>query len=149
MDKNLEIAREKLIDGEYCSRERGVKPLLSLLDGACATKEAFAADKTVGAGAAHLYVLLGVRAIWARVISVSAKQVLEDNNIEVFYDECVEYIINRRGDGMCPIEAAVADAKDSHEAHALILEALKKLQSNQTNLCSDSKLCNKSKIFAV
>ena len=144
MDKNLEIARKKLIDGEYtcvvlmqegeyCSRERGVKPLLSLLESGFLTEGAVAADKTVGAGAAHLYVLLGVRALWARVISKSAMKILKQNNIDVLFDECVEYIINRRGDGMCPIETAVAGTNDSQEAHALILGALKKLQNKQAD----------------
>ena len=114
-------------DFEYTSYDRGVKPLISLLQSNRSVVGAFAADKCVGAGAAHLYVLLGVRAVWANVISASAIDVLENNNIETYYDKSVPYIINRRGDGMCPIESAVASAKSSTEAYDLIIAALKQL----------------------
>ena len=89
---------------------------------------AVAADKTVGAGAAHLYVLLGVRVLWTNVISESAKKVLEDNKIEVYFDKCVEYIINRKGDGVCPIENAVAGEKSSKSAYKLIISTLEQLK---------------------
>ena len=115
-------------DAQYTSRERGVKPLLMLLQSGRSYEGAVAADKTVGAGAAHLYVLLGVRRLWANVISTAALQVLAQNGIEAAYGECVPYIINRRGDGPCPIESAVEGAKNSREAHERILCALERLQ---------------------
>ena len=114
-------------DFEYTSYDRGVKPLISLLQSNRSVDGAFAADKCVGAGAAHLYVLLGVRAVWANVISASAIDVLKNNNIEIYYDKSVPYIINRKGDGMCPIESAVASTKSSTEAYDLIIAALKQL----------------------
>ena len=118
MRADIEAARQRLIDGdytcvilnnsrEYTSKERGVRPLLDFLDSEDSFSGAVAADKTVGAGAAHLYVLLGVRSLWANVISESAEALLRANGIDVFYAERVPYIINRRGDGRCPIECAV------------------------------------------
>ena len=140
----LTSAKNKLTEGgytcvilsegrEYSSRDRGVKPLITLLESGESFAGAFAADKTVGAGAAHLYVLIGVGALWANVISVSAKQILEANGIDVYYRECVPYIINRQGDGICPIEYAVRDAKDSREAYRSILDALAKLSKTSVN----------------
>ena len=79
-----------------------------------------------------MYVLLGVSVLWANVISASAMQILKNNGIEVLYGECVPYIINRQGDGMCPIESSVADAKTSSEAYTLIIDTLKKLQKEQS-----------------
>ena len=142
MNNEIEIIRQKLNEGgytcvvsldgrEYTSFERGVKPLIQLLESEQSFVGAIAADKTVGAGAAHLYVLLGVRALWANVVSASAVDVLKENGIEIFYGECVPYIINRRGDGVCPIETAVKDAKDSDEAYTLIKETLKELAKKQ------------------
>ena len=113
---------------EYTSLDRGVKPLISLIQSGESYLGAYAADKTVGAGAAHLYVLIGVSEVWANVISESALAVLKDNGIGVYYGQRVPYIINRRGDGICPIESAVRDARDSREAYDLILSALLKLQ---------------------
>ena len=144
MDKFIDTARQKLINGgytcvlltdgfEYTSYDRGVKPLLTLLQSNRSFSGAFAADKCVGAGAAHLYVLLGIRAVWANVISASAIEVLKNNQIEVYYDKSVPYIINRKGDGMCPIENAVSGAKTSEEAYGLIISALKRLEQNAKN----------------
>ena len=138
MINRVEDARQRLLEGgytcvvlaeggEFCSRERGVKPLLELLDRGIPCEGAVAADKTVGAGAAHLYVLIGVARLWANVISSSALRILEDNRIDVTYGECVPYIINRKGDGVCPIETAVADAKSSQEAYGMILKTLEQL----------------------
>ena len=145
----VEMARRKLLDGaytcavmtedaEYCSKERGVKPLLALFQSGQACCGAVAADKTVGAGAAHLYVLLGIRALWANVISVSAQKILEENRIEVFYEKRVPYIINRQGDGVCPIESAVADVKASKDAYALIIATLERLSASDLKKSSDS-----------
>lgn len=120
-------AREVLISGgytcvilkedrQYTSDKRGVRPLLDLLDSGADTGDAVAADKVIGAGAAHLYVLLGVKAVWAAVVSTPAKKVMEENGIEVLFDKEVSFIINRTGDGVCPIENCVKGAKDSSQA---------------------------------
>ena len=138
MCKSIDVARQKLLDGgytcvvlvdncEYTSCERGVKPLLSFLQMQRSFVGGVAADKCVGAGAAHLYALLGVRAVWANVISEPAVEVLQKNGIEVFYQQRVPHIINRKGDGVCPIESAVAVAKTSKEAYELIIATLAKL----------------------
>ena len=139
MLEKIELARKRLTEGnftcvlhlrgeEYTSFERGVKPLLELLKSGNAFNGAIAADKTVGAGAAHLYCLLGVRAVWANVISEAAEDVLAKAGISVFFGERVPYIINRRGDGMCPIERAVANATSSQHAYELIIAALEALR---------------------
>ena len=139
MLEKIERARKRLTEGdftcvlhlrgeEYTSFERGVKPLLEFLKSGIFFKEAIAADKTVGAGAAHLYCLLGVRAVWANVISEAAEEVLAKEGIAVYFGERVPYIINRRGDGMCPIERAVADATSSKHAYELIIAALEALR---------------------
>ena len=138
MRNSIDIVRQKLLDGgytcvvlvdgvEYTSCDRGVKPLISFLQVQRSFAGGVAADKCVGAGAAHLYVLLGVRAVWANVISEPAKDVLQKNGIEVFYQECVPHIINRKGDGVCPIERAVAGATTSEEAYDLIIATLAKV----------------------
>ena len=139
MLEKIEFVRKRLAEGnftcvlhtrgeEYTSFERGVKPLLEFLKSGKDFNGAIAADKTVGAGAAHLYCLLGVRAVWANVISEAAEEILIQLGIAVFYGERVPYIINRRGDGMCPIESAVADATSSQHAYELIVAALEALR---------------------
>ena len=110
----------------HTSTHRGVRPLLELLDtdvaGFCA------ADKVVGKATALLYCLLKVRAVHAQVISQTALQVLQCHCITVSWDNQVEYIQSRAGDGRCPMEQATADIDDPREALNAILEKLKQLQ---------------------
>ena len=142
MDKDIEILRRRLTDGgytcvihsdgdEFISFERGVKPLMSFLDSGRSFRGAVAADKTVGAGAAHLYVLLGIKALWANVISDAALLVLITAGITVEYGERVPYITNRKGDGMCPIESAVAGIDSSDAAYKRIIDTLAQLNQKQ------------------
>ncbi len=112
---------------EFHSTLRGVKPLLDFLESGKDFSGFVAADKTVGAGAAHLYALLGVKEVWASIISEAGKKVLLENNITVFYESEVPYIINRKGDGMCPIETAVKDITSSQKALKAIKQTLEAL----------------------
>lgn len=138
---DLENAKKRLINGEYtcvickgneefCSKMRGVKPLLDFLASGKDFAGFSAADKTVGAGAAHIYVLLGVKNVWARVISVHGREILEENGIEACFEEEVPYIVNRTGDGMCPIEKCVGDTKNSTDALCKIRQTLEELRKN-------------------
>ena len=56
-----------------------------------------------------LFVLLGVGEIYAAIMSRSAKKILDEYGIKYSCGEEVEYIINRKKDGMCPMEKAVMD----------------------------------------
>ena len=90
----------------YTDRRRGVAPLLALLDGGVSLAGGVAADRVVGRAAAYLYCLLGVRALYAAVVSEPALEVLLAGGISVCYDLSVPAIRNRAGDGPCPMEAA-------------------------------------------
>ncbi len=124
---DLENAKRKLSAGdftcvvcrgeeEYTAIERGVKPLLTWLDAGMDFQGASAADRVVGRATAFLYCLLGVKAVYARVMSYPAMEVLKAQGIGAFAGTCVEGIINRRGDGPCPFEAAVLEIQDPQEA---------------------------------
>ena len=67
-----------LTDGAeiYTSTHRGVKPLVQFLESGKAFVGFSAADKVVGKAAAYLYVLLGVKEIYAQIISETAEKVL-------------------------------------------------------------------------
>ena len=111
----------------YTSRERGVKPLLSWLDAGIGVQGFSAADRVVGKGAAFLYVILGIRAVYARVISETARAVLEENGITVQAETCVPRIFNRMRTGFCPIESAVQAENDPEKALPLIRARLRAL----------------------
>ena len=127
MTANLKNARSLLETGNYtcvlCKKEqtytattRGVSPLLHWVEEGLDLTGFSAADRVVGRGAAFLYVLLGVKEVYARIMSRPAAQVLENSGIPVFADTFVDGIINRQGTGPCPFEAAVMDITDAREA---------------------------------
>lgn len=108
------------------STERGIKPLMGLLDGGKSFDGFSAADKIVGRAAAFLYVLLGVREVYAQVLSENAAVIFEKYGIGFSYGVLTEEIINRKGTGLCPMELTVKDISEPEKA----LEMLKKkLQS--------------------
>lgn len=109
------------------SRERGVKPLLELIDDGKSLEGYSAADKVVGTAAAYLYVLLEVKELYAGVISQKAIDVLKKYGIQIEYHTLAEAIINRSGTGYCPMETAVSDAVSPENAFELIRAKLKEL----------------------
>lgn len=111
----------------YTSELRGVRPLVQFLESGTDMNGFSAADKVVGRATAYLYVLLGVSAVYARIISQPAVAVLRDHGIRVEYEKIVPNIINRRGDGICPFEAAVMEISEPNEAYRAILRKMQEM----------------------
>ena len=135
---DLEIARSHLDSGNYTcvvckddtlyfATDRGVKPLLNWLDSGLELQGFSAADRVVGRATAFLYCLLGVREVYACVMSRPAAQVLEENGITAHWGTLVNGIINRRGTGPCPFEAAVLDICDPNEALVAIRKKMEEM----------------------
>ena len=132
--QNIEKAREHLVgdmtlvlvrgDEIIERRERGVRPLCDLVDTGRDLVGFSAADRVVGRGAAFLYVLLGVTELYASVMSEAAAVLLDTHGISYTCGSLVPRIINRKGDGFCPIECAVMDITEPHEAFAAIKDRL-------------------------
>ena len=138
MHENLILAFNILNEGSYTcvlrrgditltDDRRGIRPLLELLESDQDVAGFSAADRVVGKAAAFLYCLLGVRSVYAKVISTPALQVLQSCGIDTYYDTQVNAIRNRTGDGFCPMETAVWNLNDPEKAPDAIREALKKL----------------------
>ncbi len=136
---DLERAKTLLEEGKYTlvlvkgekvitSYERGVKPLLGLLDEGKDVRGFTAADRIVGKAAAFLYVLLGVKAVYANVLSILAEGVLLGHGIAVEGQTRTERIINRAGDGFCPMETAVENITDPTQAYRAIKAKLNEMK---------------------
>ena len=101
----------------FTSQERGVKPLLHLLtEKKGFLKGASVADKVIGKAAALLMVLGEIKEVHTLIISEPAIRVFEKHNIPCFYDKKVTRIVNRTGDGLCPMETLCLDVENPQEA---------------------------------
>ncbi len=139
MSDNLTLAKAHLLESTYTcvlksndrlltSSERGVKPLLDWLDAGMDLGAFSAADRVVGNSAAFLYVLLGVKEVYAHVLSRSALKTLEQHQIPVTYGTLVDAIQNRQKTGNCPIEEAVKGETDPTAALVKIRARLAELK---------------------
>ena len=128
---DLQNAKNILSDSEFTcvvccgdiihtATDRGVAPLLNWMDSGLNLKGFSAADRVVGRATAFLYVLLGVRSVYARVMSRPAAEVLQNHGIECQWGTLTDGIINRKGTGPCPFEEAVMCIQDPQEALAAI-----------------------------
>lgn len=95
-----------------------------------ALQGAIVADKVVGKGAAALMIAGGVKEVFARVISHGAIELFEQSDITLNYDKKVDRIINRRGDGWCPVERLCADAATAADCLPLIIRFINKQKNN-------------------
>lgn len=134
---DLQKARQLLCSGEYTcvlcrddtvytSNRRGVAPLLELIDSGADVTGFSAADKVVGKATALLYRYMGIKALYAKVISTAAIEAL--GNIRLEYDRQVPFIQNREGTGCCPMELAAKNIDDPQQILAAVQNALRSLK---------------------
>ena len=99
---------------------RGISDLYSLWPNGLRGAEV--ADKVVGKGAAALMILGRVSRLHADIISQPALDLLKGTSVEVEYDQLVTNIINRKGDGICPVERLCADCGTAEKCLPLITQ---------------------------
>lgn len=117
------------VDDVFTSHERGVKPLLYLLkEKKDFLKGASVADKVIGKAAALLMALGEIKEVHTLIISEPAIKVFEKYNIPCFYDKKVDRIINRTGDGLCPMETLCLDVEEPKEAFQKITDFIKTMK---------------------
>ena len=136
---SIEKAKALLEEGYTCamyketqvlkSAQRGVAPLLEWLESDENFHGFSAVDKVVGKAAAFLYVLLGVKQVFAFVLSEEAEKVLTKYGILVEYEQKVPMIRNRTNTGFCPMEQAVWEIDDPAQAQEMIKKKRKELQN--------------------
>lgn len=116
-------------DGQdFSATGRGIMPLLTIINkyfdrlAGCA-----AADKIVGKGAAILLCDVGASEVYADVMSEAALTLFTAHGVKAQYGELVPMIINRAGDGSCPLERAVADCENLEDGKLAVYEFAKSL----------------------
>ncbi len=116
----------------YTSEKNGISPMLEFLNDKTELKGFSAADKIIGKAAALLFVKSGVTEVFGEVMSRAAVLVLSENGIKYSYDMLTEIIINRSGDGICPMEKTVEDIDNPDEADAALREKLHQLSGGDS-----------------
>lgn len=102
----------------YHSYDAGIKPVISKInENKDFFKDQSVVDRVIGKASASLLAYSGVKEVYALVLSKAGQEVLEKYHIAYQYDELVDYIINRKGDGMCPMEMTVKDIDDLEQAY--------------------------------
>lgn len=105
------------------STERGIKPLIVLLEeDKDALRESLIADKIIGRAAAFLAIYGGAAEVYGEVMTNEAMALLEKCGIKASRKIEAEHIINRRGDGICPMEAATAEVSEADMAYKILRE---------------------------
>ena len=115
-------------DYEKTSNRNGIAPLLELLGDGVDKAGSSVADKIVGKAAALLYALMGVKRVYAEVLSEAGREILFAYEIEAEYDTLTDRILNRKGDGPCPMEKAVENCSDPAAAKEILTATLERLR---------------------
>lgn len=115
-------------NGDICTFDRhGIADLYDLLcNDPGFLAGAAIADKVIGKGAAALVILGHVAELHADIISEAALEILSQSPVTVSYGQTVPHIINRAGNGVCPMETLCRDCKTAEECLPLICDFMKK-----------------------
>ncbi len=107
--------------------ERGIGPVIKLYEEGM-LEGAFVVDRIVGKASAMILTLGGVKACYGMTMSRKAYQWLVEHGVQVNYGTKVEAIINRSGDGVCPMELTVQAITDEKEALAAVKKRVEELR---------------------
>ena len=106
------------------SDKRGVAPMVDFIREGRDLTGYSAADRVVGKAAAVLFIKAGVKEIHALTLSESARDLLAAHGVKATWETLTDRIMNRAGDGPCPMESAVSGTDDIAEAFGLIAAKL-------------------------
>lgn len=104
--------------------EAGLGPLFSVLKKGENFSGFCAADKIVGKAAAFLYVRLGVREVYAPIMSDAGIYTLARHGIYPVCEKSVSSILNQDRTDICPIEKLVSNVNDTEQAVSILIDRL-------------------------
>lgn len=137
MNRDLERAKERLAGhsialcrGEetLTSDARGVAPMVGFLNEGRDLAGFSVADRVVGKAAAMLFVLAGVKEVYAETLSAAGEAYLTAHGIPVSCGTLTASIVNRAKTGLCPMETVVKDLSDPADGLAAIQKRLEELR---------------------
>ena len=138
MRDDLKNAKELLANGHACAvcgngisasfDGRGIAPLLDAVTHFGSFSGYTVCDKVVGSAAAFVLIEAGAAEVYADTVSRRAVSLLSSAGITVSYGKITDFIKNRRGDDLCPMEKKALEMKDADGAYRIFTARLKELQ---------------------
>lgn len=100
----------------FKSKDKSVQPLFDWMNSGNNYMGYMLADKVVGKAAAFIMIAMGIREIYAQVISEPAKALLEKEHVVVNADLVVPEILDKDKTEKDPLERAVESYENAAEA---------------------------------
>lgn len=113
-------------------RGHGLSPLLVMYDDHReAMVGATLVDKVIGRAAAAIAICGKVKHVHGELMSEDAVEFLSDNGITTSYTTLVHRILNRKRDGLCPLEQSVEGINEAAGALVALRKRIAELQNNK------------------
>lgn len=138
----IETARQKILAGKagcviikngkivHDENGRGIAPILDVYrQQTDKMKDSILVDKVIGKAAAMVAICGKVKYVHAELICDSAVDILQKNNIKVTWTLRVKDILNRRRNGLCPMEQTVLNINDPAEGVKALEIAVAKMNA--------------------
>lgn len=140
----IQDARQKILGGKagcviikygeivHDENGRGISPILDIYrQHPDKMKNSVLVDKVIGKAAAMVAICGKVKYVHAELICDSAVEILEKHNIKVTYTLRVKDILNRRRNGLCPMEKTVLNISDPAAGVRALEAAVAKMKAGR------------------
>lgn len=136
LGSDLSLVVESREDELRCFTGRGVADIYNLyVNERELLSGARLADKVVGVGAAALMVASGVAELYAGVISRRATELFRSYGVDFEFGSEVPYIVNRTGDGWCPLESRCRDVEALDDILQQVHSFVAEMRLKELNEC--------------
>ena len=115
----------------HIERGRGVSPLLRLYDrNPDAMRGGIIVDKVIGRAAAAIAISGGAVFVHGELMSEDAQRYLKEYNIASSHVLMVHRILNRKRDGLCPLEQSVSGISNPQQAMSAMRKQIARMMKN-------------------
>ncbi|MBO7362245.1 MAG: DUF1893 domain-containing protein [Lachnospiraceae bacterium] len=110
---------------------KGISPMMKFIAADRDLRGYCAADLIVGKAAAMLFVKAGIAEVYGETMSEAGAEYLKSHGIPYSFGTFTDRIVNRKGDGICPMEQTVADISDPEEGYQALKQKILELSANK------------------
>lgn len=114
-----------------CDTSKGISPMIKFIEKGLDLRGYSVADIIVGKAVAMLFVKVGIKEVYGKVMSVSGKDYLEKHGITCSYSVLTDRIINRAGTDICPMERTVENIDGFEEGYLALKTKLDEMKNSK------------------